>query len=116
DNVPALADDVIGPRIVSHRDAPVFGVAPGRDDCAAIARRVRRGYLSLLLLQPRQVVIRQLFERVKRDDVPAIDFDTTVIQTFDDSVYLSLKLIVNLRPKDFLRSLSIEVPVLLRFV
>ncbi len=91
-NVPALADNVIRPGIVAHYDATVFRITPGCDHRTAIARSMGSRQAALLFFQPGQVVVRQFLECVERDNVPAIDFHSAVVQSFDDAVELALEL------------------------
>ena len=78
-NIPALADYIVDPGIVAHDDAMVFRITAGRDHRAAITRRVRSRHTAQLLIKPGHVVIRQFLERVERHDVPAVDFDASVV-------------------------------------
>ena len=101
---------------MAHYDAMVFGVAAGRDDRAAVARRVRGWNPALLFVEPRQIIIRKLLERVERDDVPTISFDARVVHSLDDAVEFALIFGIDLRPQDVLRCLAIKVPIALRLV
>ena len=101
---------------MAHHDAMVFGVAAGGDDRAAIAWRVRGGNAALLFVEPRQIVIRKLLERVESDYVPTISCHARVIYPYDDAVEFALILRIDLRPQDVLRCLAIKVPIALRLV
>src|SRR5713101_8146768 len=111
DDVPTFADNVTGPGVVAHHDAMIFGVTAGRDNCATVPGRVRRRQPALFLVQPGQVIVGKLLERVQRYNVPAIDFNSAVVEAFHDAVEFALKLNINFRPEKVARGVTIELPI-----
>ena len=80
---------------------------------ATVSRGVGRGGLSFLRFQPGNVVIRQFFQGVEGDKVPAIGGDAFGFQPRDDPIDLALIFRIDLRREHFLGGVAIEVPVVL---
>ncbi len=109
DDVPPRALHIVGPRVVTHHDAMIFSVAAGRDHRAAIAWRVRRNFY-------RQASQEILWAKIYAEFQTEIDGISAIVKAADDAVNLGLELRVDLRPKNFLRRLAIEVPIVLRLM
>ena len=101
---------------MAHHDAVIFRVTAGRNDGAAVPRRVRRRDSTLLLIKPRDVVVGKFLDRVERNDVPAVGFDLRIVQPAHNSIDFALILGINFRPQDVPRNFPIELPVVFRLV
>ena len=70
--------------------------------------------LAFLLVQPGNIVIGQLFERVQSHNIPAVGGLSPCLHAGHDRIELLLILRIDLRPEHLLGSLPIEIPVALR--
>ena len=113
DDVPARADNVVGPGVVAHDDPAVLGKASRGDEGAAVAGCVRDRLFTFFLIQPGNVVIRQLLVGVERDQVPSVGLDAFALQAGDDSVNLLAIFLVDAGPEHFLGGLAEEAPIAL---
>ena len=75
DDIPARADDVVGPGVVPHDDPSVPRVAARGDEGAAVAGRVRCRRLPFLPVEPGNVVVGKLLVGVQGDEVPSVGVD-----------------------------------------
>ena len=72
---------------------------------------MRGRHTAQLLIKPGHIVIGQFLQRVERDNVPAIGFDSGVVQSQHDAVDLALVFRVDLWPENFLRGLAVKIPI-----
>ena len=65
------------------------------------------------LIQPRHVVVRNLFECIERDDVVDIKIDAVRLHAIGNALQFLLILGVDVRPEHLARGLAKELPIAL---
>ena len=118
DDGPALALVVPGPVIVCDHDLAAFGVTAGGNEsrAAAFGTDLRRVGGVFLLVQPRDIVLRQFDGAVQRHNVPQVQPASFGLHALGDAFEFLLVLCVDVRPKHLAARFAEERPVAPRAV
>ncbi len=112
DDAPILTGHEGIPHAVGDDGMVVAGPVAGGDEGAAIAgSHWTAADFVLLLVEPRDVVLRSFEECVEGDDVPEIDVaDAVSVQAVGDALEFLPILWLDVRPVDVLRRIAEELP------